>query len=103
MMVEFEGYAFIFAGLLLALNQRIIGGLIAAAAIGLALLYMLKMFKGCVPCNMKKYDEYWRLLTLLGTIGFLMIVPATDDESCQGLGRRHKKHMKAATKVEGEE
>ena len=92
-MVEIEGALFIGAGVFILLNCRVVGGLMGAAATGLALLYMIKMVKGCVPCNLKYHDEYWRLLTLLGTIGFLATVsgPNHDNWSHRKMRKLEKK------------
>ena len=82
--IQVVGGLFMFGGALIALNKRVIGGIVCLLAIGFMMAtqdnpMLLAHIKPAPKNKTIRYDDLCRHISLIGALLYMMVVPPLDD------------------------
>ena len=97
MVIQAEGYLFMFGGFLMFLNKRVMGGIVCMLAISFMLAtqdnpMLLPYIKPAPKNNNIRLDDLTRHVSLMGAILYMMVVPPLDDAVVEDEDKKSKKN-----------
>jgi len=97
MVIQAEGYLFMFGGFLMFLNKRVMGGVVCMLAISFMLAtqdnpMLLPYIKPAPKNNNIRLDDLTRHVSLMGAILYMMVVPPLDDAVVEDEDKKSKKN-----------